>query len=1234
MRRCLLLPLLLITCTASAAPAGNPYDHQVGDAVDRLDAESSAARARAAESLGFLRAYAAEDSLIGALDDRDATVRRNAALALAWCGGRKAVQPLLRVLDDKDWSVAQAAWVALTNVTGMEFPFDALAEPVKRQAQIKTWRQWWDTVPDDRPPQKVLDLLTGSQLGGLASGCPVKASSVYKGPPALLTDGRLKPTYFQMKNVPFPQSVVLDLKRPVRVGRVVVHQYGRGYCLTDYALATSLDGETYEQVCREKGTTPPKLEIAVEPRQARYLKLTAYANENSTYPMTVFEIEAWPADAGLDQPADTPERRQERALRALGALGGHGAAQAVYDFLEPMRVRPSQVPKTQHLVLRAGIRAVGRLGDERALPWLIGWLWETPWARYAAQALGDLGDPRAVPALLAAYPRYSRGTNLQEPDRVPRDDKMGFPHLDRMYETPHAIAMALCRLPLDEPSDRAALRQLAALLLANLPQDHDAAMVYEPEVGERMTRHLLQAAGLRQEACEQAFDFLGQPRRVEAPANAPSLPTQNPGQTATWLPALCREAADLPRLAALLDHKDRWVRLNAAKAIGFMGHQDGIAPLADALDSSKPEAEYGYSGKFLDEEYNDPAPRWREAVLQALGMLDAEEHVPLIVQALNDDRNVLEVRYAAAEALAAIATEPALKALRGCAVEHPFYTVRQVAREALFLRGKTLPEPDPTPPKPPAGKPVSRDPLDAIVFIQGENALPNHFQNDRWRQAYVTTDTGPTYRPGRNLAVLRPARPDGSVTPLTEFEDGYVADCEVSWDGRRVLFCRRGQENPWWHVFEINADGTGLRQLTHGPYHDVQPAYLPDGRIVFSSSRIGTRDEYHGYLCTALHVMNPDGSDIHPIAINVGRDNEPAALRDGRVAFSRLEVFYSRLKTELTLHACQPDGTADVVLYGPERRAFWRRLNTGPRGGDYASNVFATHRILRMSQPQSLRDGRILCASQGGLVAVGPNRTNETILTPDKNWAYTTPWPLPDGRILCAATRKAKKSQVDLGLYLVEPETGQRTLVYNDPKQADYEARPLAARPRPPVLVTRAKRNAFTGRFTCLTVHQTQEDGVPRIGRLVRLIEGLPVVGRHSTQTNPWEVWKNHGGTVARVLGTAPLAADGSFYVEAPADRLLHFQVLDSNRRVLGNQLTWIYTRPGESRSCIGCHEHPDTTPDLRLHPKSQAGRPIRFLPTGGDEFRYRAKAWLKGRLPAKVEERTRTVRSINLLAR
>ena len=75
-----------------------------------------------------------------------------------------------------------------------------------------------------------------------------------------------------------------------------------------------------------------------------------------------------------------------------------------------------------------------------------------------------------------------------------------------------------------------------------------------------------------------------------------------------------------------------------------------------------------------------------------------------------------------------------------------------------------------------------------------------------------------------------------------------------------------------------------------------------------------------------MTLCNADGSDIHCIGFNLGGDREPALLDDGRVVFSRLDLFYSRLKTEITVQAVFPDGTKNVTLYGPERRDFWHQI--------------------------------------------------------------------------------------------------------------------------------------------------------------------------------------------------------------------------------------------------------------------------------------------------------------------
>ncbi|MFA7003901.1 MAG: HEAT repeat domain-containing protein [Verrucomicrobiia bacterium] len=1226
--------------TVGGPSSSSPYDRQVAEHVAKLNDASPHVRLRAAESLGFLRAYRAEAALVARLKDDAAEVRRQAAMSLSWCGGRAVVAPLLEKLDDIDWLTRQAAHVALTNLTGMEFPFNALAPDAERQRQAQAWRDWWKKVPADQPPPEVLALLAGPKVN--VPQWTLTASSVYRGPLEVLIDGDLEPGYWQTKNVKPPQWCQLDLGAPTEVRQVTVHQYAAGYCMTDYEVSTSLDGRKFERAVRSKEKSPVALVVNFPPRKARFVRITSFVSERKLYPTTFREIEingqrAKPVDTALAWP-------RERGVRALGALGGKDATAAIIAMLGPS---PATTPALRPMV-RAGIRAVGRLREDAGRDWLISLLENPMWARCAAEALGDVGDRRAVGPLLTAYARFAKGLDEKYPAEVPADDNMKFPSEDRMLETPYWIAHALCRLPLDDPRDRARLRELAPLIMANLQGDHDTFMLYQPEAGHLLTRYLLEAAGMRQEAAEQAFAKLGQPRRAANPEPAYVWAKFDVRRISPWLPCVCTEREDLTRLLPLLQHTNGWVRINAAKTIGWLGDSRAIAPLAETLATAKSEGDYGWSKIWKEEEFNDPCPRWREALLRALGLLKATQHVTLIAKVLDDEGSVLEVRHAAAEALADIGNGEALAVLRRTATTHPFGTVRQVARDALLARGI---EPEAARTEIAAGRPASRSDVatgqpcifdakfNALLFVKGDNDLPNTPQTveqaDRWRQTYAVTDEGPSYRPGDNFFVLSPPRPDGKVTQLTHFKDGWVGEPELSWDAKQVIFTRREKDSLWWHVWRMNIDGTGLQQLTHGPYHHVGPAFLPDGRIVCASTRTGIRDEYHGYSCTALYVMNPDGSDLHPIATNIGRDNEPALLPDGRLVFSRLEVFYSRNKTELTLHAAFPDGTHDVVLYGPERRKFWRELDHGVKGPDDGQEAPLTHRVLRVTQPQPMPDGRIVVSTQGGLTLIGPRRDTEQLISPDyKTRAYTTPVALSDGTLLCATTLKTQdRKKVDLGLYRLDPRTGKLDLIYNDPAAADYEPRPIIPRQPPPVRADSVSRDAYSGRFLCASVFNSQEKEVAQRGRFVRLIEGVPVVGRHETHTGGQPVWKNHGGTFARVLGTAPLAPDGSFYVELPADRLVHLQVLDSDRRVINNQLTWIYTRPGETKSCVGCHEDPHTTTEPRQPPLALQGGPLSFLPAGG-EFSYRAKAWFKGSLPSEIEERTRTVHAVNLLAR
>ncbi len=1251
----------VIFCVSAGAIASNTYDRQVAEQIAKLKDDSPNIRSAAAEALGYLRAFSAADALAGAAGDKAPTVRREAVMSLGWCGGKKAVGVLLNRLDDTDWTVRQGAWVALTNITGVELEFDALAKSEQRAAQIKAWRTWWaefstgKTAAPAPTPAPAPKSPADAGDPNLALRAPVTASSTYRGPASVLTDGKITGGYWQTKAVKFPQHCTVDLRATKKFGCIVVQQYGPGFCMTDYSIDVSADGKTYKQVQRGKNRSAVRLIATFKPLEARYVRITSYNSSNRTYPTIFREIGVYaktPPKAPPMPPTPAPRRGRsrpaalddlqslalERKARAIGALGSPAQAAEVIRIVEPYLATQSVSPAENSMV-QVCLRSLGRLGGDTARKKLIEFLANPKWARYAADALGDIGGSDAQAALIEAYPRFARSLALRAPKTLPRDDRPGLDPRDRMYQTPYAIALALSRMKITDPKNIEALTAIAPLLLANMPSDYDGALLYQPEAYQPITAHLIDQAKIRDAALTAAFAHFELPGDAPANKTLAALATKYAGDVpyaAIWLPTLSRKS-DVPNLLKLLTHKNGWVRINTAKAIMFLGDKRGIAPMAKLLKASKPEATFGYYGEYFNnktqghDEYNDPPPRWREAYARALGRLGSVEHAPLLEAIMQDDQNALGVRHAAALALDELGSDAAIAALKRAEVDHAFYSIRMVAREALWRRGLLkLRDSSPAPISAKALASAASPKTYPIVFIKGANKMPNCFQIDPWRQTYSTTDSGPTYRIGDNLHILQT---DGKVTQLTNFKNGYVADCEVSWDAKRIIFSKRGgKTQPWWSVWEIGVDGSGLRQITKGPYHDVGPAYLPDGRIVFSSSRIGIRDEYHGYHATGLTVMNADGSDMHTIGLNLGRDNEPSMLPDGRIVFSRLELFYSRLKTEITVQAINPDGTRNVTLYGPERRDFWRNVTRINKEG-WWGEVAPRHRVLRMTQPQSFPNGRIVCATTAGLTIIGPGRRRETVIPRYKNMAVTSPMPLDANTILCAATvRDAGKPQ--LGLYKMDVKTGVLSEVYDDPKTAEFEPRPIRPRRIPITLTEAARTNAYTGTLFCSSARISQEARTRNRGRLVRIVEGQPIVTRHETHMNGrGPAWKNHVGTHARVLGTVPLAADGSFSIQAPADRLIHCQVLDSDRRVVGNQLIWMHVRPGERRSCVGCHEDPDATMLPTHRPQALRIAPVKCLPTGG-EFSYRAKFWNKGTLSDEGEERNRTVRAVSLIGR
>jgi len=472
-----------------------------------------------------------------------------------------------------------------------------------------------------------------------------------------------------------------------------------------------------------------------------------------------------------------------------------------------------------------------------------------------------------------------------------------------------------------------------------------------------------------------------------------------------------------------------------------------------------------------------------------------------------------------------------------------------------------------------------REPQDFVVYVLGSRA---YFEHDAATPAAL----------GRQLWSLVPARPDGKATLLYDAGAGVIGSPTVSFDGKTIYFSMVPEGGKFFHIYRIDPDGSNLRALTNGPFHDYDPAELADGRIVFSSTRIGSRDEYHGNLASSLFAMNPDGSGIEPLTYHIVADREPRVTADGSVVMIRADNFFERAKVETRIQQIRPDGTGGMVILGADRQAI---------GFDPAFAAERNSAWLRQNgygSPAPLPDGRVAAISNHGIVLSGLLDSGRFGF--EKAPVNYVPYdiaPLPDGRLLCTSSGRNWIGVLDL-------ELGKIARIYSQEKI--HSVAYLGPRPRARVIASHIMPNAArrldkTGFLLCQSVFTTRQTNadLSRI-KAVRIMEGRPFTLRSARHRF------DHIGVEGIELGTVPLASDGSFYVEVPADRALAIQLVDAEGRSVINETSWLYVRPGETLSCVGCHNRRTSAPNKTGNPIAARFGPVR-LTGGSSPHRYRA---------------------------
>jgi hypothetical protein len=412
---------------------------------------------------------------------------------------------------------------------------------------------------------------------------------------------------------------------------------------------------------------------------------------------------------------------------------------------------------------------------------------------------------------------------------------------------------------------------------------------------------------------------------------------------------------------------------------------------------------------------------------------------------------------------------------------------------------------------------------------------------------------------------------------------------------------RRNAKTDGFHIFELDLDSRELRQLTSGNCNDADPCYLPDGRIAFCSDRAGYQEYYHQERSRAIYVMQADGSGVRQITFNPNQDYEPAVLRDGRILYGSYR-FYAQdgsegplrgeymglARIETVLRSCNPDGSADDLFYGAMRGNFYAPLRPMPFSDQWAGWHARGHHVgVSVSQARPLPNGNLVCVTPAGLTVVDtglvPLDCELPVFPEVVNLAggeevyihnydemnpvgrYTTPAPLTDDSILVSHAPWHDLRPNAYGIYLMNLHTRELELVYDDPQFSDVDPVPVAPQPRAIArsLALPQNNNQQTGFIVCSSVFNSDLPFARDQAKYVRVLEGVQM--GQSINAN--------ASFRTRVLGTVPLHPDGSFYVEVPADVPIRFQLLDADGRMLVHETEFNSVRGGEVKGCAGCHE-------------------------------------------------------------
>ncbi len=452
------------------------------------------------------------------------------------------------------------------------------------------------------------------------------------------------------------------------------------------------------------------------------------------------------------------------------------------------------------------------------------------------------------------------------------------------------------------------------------------------------------------------------------------------------------------------------------------------------------------------------------------------------------------------------------------------------------------------------------------------------------------------YTSGSTLCKLNIKTDDLKV--LFHDENGTFRDPQMHYDGNRIIFSYRKGGEEHFHLYETDTDGSFLKQLTYGPYSDIEPTYLPDGDIIFVSTRCECWVNCWSTQVATLHRCKGDGSGIIKISANIEHDNTPWLLPNGQVMYTRWE-YVDRSQVHFHhLWNMNPDGSRQTVLFGNQTSSF-----QDPNSClliDAKPVPWSNDTIIATYSPGH---GRKEHAGYPVLIGLnnGPDDKNayRFITVQKKDEQFYDPYAISPDRFMASTDNKLAvftRSGTELYSFKIP-----RNFI--EPDQLIFEPRPVMRRKKEPVVASSLSEQKDHGTIILQDVYQGRNMQLADDEHIAKLLI-LETLRKPINYTGGNEPLSYTGSfTMERIVGTVPVREDGSAHFNLPANRPYLFVALDAKDRAIQKMKSFTSVAPGEVVSCIGCHEKRSKAPanpgymPLALSDAAAFPEPVKDLP-------------------------------------